>query len=88
MGFFRFVDQEPAANDKPARPKRQKREKQKNDPKYVAAARELRDRWMERIHADPSLLTSSNGKYDVVKALPDPTAAKTPPPLSLPAQAA
>jgi hypothetical protein len=25
----------------------------KNDPKLVAAARELRDRWLERVNPDP-----------------------------------
>jgi hypothetical protein len=43
--------------------------KVKNDPRLVAAARELRDRWLERINADPSALLS-NGKYEVCKALP------------------
>jgi hypothetical protein len=30
-----------------AGPPKPKREKQKNDPKYVAAARELRDRYLD-----------------------------------------
>lgn len=48
------------------KPKRAKREKIKNDPKFVAAARELRDRWMEKVNEDPSML-ESNGKYNVAR---------------------
>jgi hypothetical protein len=48
-----------------------KKPKQKNDPKLIAAARELRDRWLERVNEDPSLLVS-NGKYEVCR-LPEPT---------------
>ena len=36
----------------------------KNDPQLVAAAREVRDRWLEQVNADPSTFLS-NGKYDV-----------------------
>jgi hypothetical protein len=35
----------------------------------ATAARELRDRWLERVNEDPSLLLSE-GKYDVSRALP------------------
>ena len=38
------------------------------DPRHVAAARELRDRWLERVNADPSVL-DSGGKYDVSRQL-------------------
>jgi hypothetical protein len=44
------------------------RTKRKNDPKLIAAARELRDRWLERVNADPSVL-ESGGKYDVSRQL-------------------
>ena len=44
----------------------------KNDPGHVAAARELRDRWLEKVNADPSPLPSG-GKYDVSKELTAPT---------------
>jgi hypothetical protein len=47
--------------------------KRKNDPKRVAAARELRDRWMERVNADPSLLLPHD-KYEVSRELPAPAA--------------
>ena len=46
------------------------RKKIKHDPKHIAAARELRDRWLEKMNAgDPALPA---GKYDVQKSLPDP----------------
>ena len=61
------------ANVKPTQSEEGKRSKPKNDPKHVAAARELRDRWLERVNADPSLL-ASGGKYDVSKALAAPAA--------------
>ena len=35
-----------------------------NGPRLVAAARELRDRWLERVNADASALVSE-AKYDV-----------------------
>jgi hypothetical protein len=53
--------------------KRQRRTKQKNDPKYVAVARELRDRYLEDINSagDGMLLPpAAHGKYDVSRQLP------------------
>jgi hypothetical protein len=44
------------------------RAKVKNDPKHVAAARELRDRWLERVNADHSGLLA-RGKYEVSRLL-------------------
>src|SRR4051812_15520369 len=35
-----------------AKPQKKKREKVKADPAHVAAARELRDRWLERVNSD------------------------------------
>jgi hypothetical protein len=76
-GGLKFVVQtETAIAVKPKRacPERSRREpkpKVKNDPKYVAAARELRDRWLEQVNADPSSLLS-DGKYDVNRALESP----------------
>jgi hypothetical protein len=69
-GGLRFVTpQAPASELKPKRePKREPKQKVKNDPRFVAAARELRDRWLEQVNADPSAL-SSQGKYDVSKEL-------------------
>ena len=58
----------PKPSKSEAKPKHEKKAAVKNDPKLVAAARELRDRWLQRVNADPSLLTSS-GKYDVSSTL-------------------
>jgi hypothetical protein len=46
------------------------KKKVKNDPKLVAAARELRDRWLEQVNAPggENLLVGA-GKYDVSRAL-------------------
>jgi hypothetical protein len=64
---------EPAAA-KAQKPKPEKKPRAKNDPKLVAAARELRDRWLERVNA-PGGATSlpSSGKYEVTKALAGPS---------------
>jgi len=40
----------------------------KNDPKHVAAARELRDRWLEQVNAG-QVLEAGQGKYEVSRAL-------------------
>jgi hypothetical protein len=50
------------------KPKREKKPKAKNDPKLVAAARELRDRWLEHINSGAKLL-DAQGKYDVSRQL-------------------
>jgi hypothetical protein len=63
----------PPVPEKPAVAARQPREKLKNNPKLIAAARELRDRWIERANEDPSMLVS-NAKYSVARALNAPTA--------------
>jgi hypothetical protein len=64
LGFLKFVgDEKPRAE----KPKRQKRVKRKNDPKYVAAARELRDRYLEHINSDPTALPEPQGKYEVCR---------------------
>ena len=55
----------------PAKPKRPPKPRQINDPKHVAAARELRDRYLEQINADASALPV--GKYDVSRALEAPS---------------
>jgi len=46
--------------------------RQKNDPKYVAAARELRDRYLEQIN-DTELggLPAPNAEYDLSRRLAD-----------------
>jgi hypothetical protein len=65
-GGLRFiVPQAPAHEPKP---KRQPRPKVKNDPRLVAAARELRDRWLERVNADTSAVLGE-AKYDVSRRI-------------------
>ena len=61
--------------DKSAKPKR---EKVKADPKHVAAARKLRDRYLEHVNQDQSALPAPGGKYEVVKHLPPPEAGEPP----------
>ena len=56
-----------------------KREKQKNDPKLVAAALEFRDRYPNEVNSGRMLL-ASNGKYDVSRQL---AAAAAPEPVAL-----
>jgi hypothetical protein len=46
-----------------------KREKFRNDPRMVEAARELRDRYIEQINAGLLLPPSANGKYEVSRQL-------------------
>jgi hypothetical protein len=43
----------------------------KNDPRLIAAARELRDRWMEQVAAQPGLILPAPGsaKYEVSRAM-------------------
>jgi hypothetical protein len=57
----------------PEKPKLDQREKAprvktKNNPKFVSAARELRDRYLEQINSR-GLLPAANGKYDVSRAI-------------------
>ena len=52
-----------------AKAEKPKREKFRNDPKMVEAARELRDRYIEQINAGLLLPPSANGKYDVSRQL-------------------
>ena len=78
MGGLRFA---PPPEPKPAKPKRQKRPKQKNDPKYVAAARELRDRYLEQMNSGALLPPAAQGKYDVSRQIgftADPRSAEPP----------
>jgi hypothetical protein len=59
-----------AEEKKAARKKeRAARPKLKNDPKLVAAARELRDRYTEQINAGLLLPPSAHGKYEVSRML-------------------
>ncbi len=53
------------------KPQKPKREKVKADPKHVAAARELRDRYLEHVNADAGALLSQ-GKYAIARQLGGP----------------
>ncbi|HZN65505.1 MAG TPA: hypothetical protein VFB66_09400, partial [Tepidisphaeraceae bacterium] len=64
-GGLRFAAPKVVETPKPREP----RAKAKADPKLVAAARELRDRWLERVNA---VEVVSGGKYDVGRSLPTP----------------
>ena len=67
-GGLRFTAPTPV--ELPAeRPKREPKVREKNDPRLVAAARELRDRWLEKVEAEPWLLAAA-GKYDLTRTLP------------------
>ena len=69
LNFNWHAAQAPHAKAKPA-PKKVV----KNDPKLVAAARELRDRWLEQYNSGEGV-TTALGKYDVSRALSAPVAA-------------
>ena len=56
----------PAAAPEPAKEK-PKRSAVKNDPKLVAAARELRDRYLEQFNS--GRFAAPAGKYDVSRAI-------------------
>ena len=47
-----------------------RRQAAKCDPKLIAAARELRDRWVDHVARNPGILAAA-GKYDVSRALGD-----------------
>jgi hypothetical protein len=63
-GGLRFA----VAKEPQAKPARAPRPKVKNDPRLVAAARELRDRWLEHVNADASALVRE-GKYDLSRRI-------------------
>jgi ribosomal protein S18 acetylase RimI-like enzyme len=67
-GALFFAPPAPPKQDKPAR---EKRPKTKVDPKLVAKARELRDRYLEHVNSEAHALRAI-GKYAVGR-LPDPT---------------
>jgi hypothetical protein len=67
-GGFWFAAPKPAVEAKSEINEREPKVKPKNDPRLVAAARELRDRWLERVNDDPSVLFSK-GKYEVSREL-------------------
>jgi hypothetical protein len=71
LGGFQFQAEQPAPAVK-AKPRRAaEKTTVKVDPKLVAAARELRDRYLERVNADERfVLPATTGKYRVGRSLP------------------
>ena len=67
-GGLRFAVTKPPESE-PER-KRDRRQKLKNDPRLVAAARELRDRYLERINHG-ALVPQTQARYEVARAIPD-----------------
>jgi hypothetical protein len=70
LGGLRFGPPPQAALAPVEKPMKEPRKKEKNDPRLVAAARELRDRWLEHANANPAALVA-NGKYDVTRQIAD-----------------
>jgi hypothetical protein len=68
LGGLRAMPVKQAVQPALPKPKSAPKPKRKNDPRLLAAARELRDRWLEQVNADPRLLPSV-GKYEVGKQL-------------------
>jgi len=60
--------------------KKPPRVKPKHDPRLGAAARELRDRWLERVNDDSSVRLL-HGKYEVSRELDVATSEPNPTPL-------
>jgi hypothetical protein len=60
-----------------ARAKREPRAKTKCDPRLIAAARELRDRWLEKVNAGV-LLPAEAGKYELTRRIAASRAASAP----------
>jgi hypothetical protein len=89
LGGWGFTPPAPPPPAPGEKTKRAPRQKLKNDPKLVAATRELKARWLEHVNEDPTLLLP-NGKYDVARVLIDSPApmkianALSPLPLALP----
>jgi hypothetical protein len=70
LGGWSFTPPAPAKRKKNAGGALTPRKKVKNDPKLVAAARELRDRWLEKVNQEGYQL-EGRGKYEVSRAIGD-----------------
>jgi hypothetical protein len=66
-GGLRFATTAPSVIEEKVEVK-EKKPKQKNDPRLVAAARELKDRWLEEINSG-RYLPMANGKYEVSRGI-------------------
>lgn len=68
-GGVRYIERGDYVPEQEApKPKRVSKPRAKNDPQHVAAARELRDRFLEKANSDPGFLLPQ-GKYDVSRQL-------------------
>jgi len=52
-----------------AKPKKEKRPKQKNDPRHLIVAREVRDRYLDEINSGRLLPSATEPKYEVGRSL-------------------
>jgi GNAT superfamily N-acetyltransferase len=74
-GGVKFVERADAPPEEVEPPKsnarkpRPRKPRQKHDPEYVAAARELRDRYLEQVNTGMLLPPAAHGKYDVSRQL-------------------
>ncbi len=66
-GGLRFATTAPAVIEEKVEVK-EKKPKQKNDPRLVAAARELKDRWLEQVNGG-MYLPEARGKYEVSRGI-------------------
>jgi hypothetical protein len=66
-GGLRFAITAPSVIEEKVEIK-EKKARQKNDPRLVAAARELKDRWLEEINSG-RYLPMGNGKYEVSRGI-------------------
>ena len=91
-GRIKYVDRKdfnpetdvPEALLPPPKPKREPKPKQKNDPKWVSAARDLRDCFLENVNASMLLPPGACGNYDVSRQLENAPSAIQPERIALP----
>jgi hypothetical protein len=75
LGRLWFAPAAPPAAANPEKTKRPPKPKGKNNPQHIAAARELRDRYLEQVNSGNLLLPQKRGKYHVARlpqAMPKP----------------
>ena len=78
-GGMRYLDRGDYVPEvEPVKPQREGKPRQVNDPAHVAAARELRDKYLEQLNSQ-RLLPSAQGKYDVSRQLDAPNMEVAPP---------
>ncbi len=68
VGLLRFADAALPQETRVQRKPKRRPPKAKCDPAHVAAARELRDRWLEQFNSAPLLSGGAAGKYEVSRA--------------------